>query len=339
MIYGLLLLGVVLLLLVLLPTLAPARLTPQDTRRTELQEERDALLGSLKELEQSGADTALLTREKVRLTGVLQGLDHLPPAQSAARRERPALPLAAGALLGAVLLTGVGVYTVFPGWRYSALPPAEAAQLKNASSLPRLEARAEQSGQTSDYAALGDAAWDAQNYKLAAKAYTQVLLKDRGNAKAMRRTGFFLLQNKEMAQNGLLFIRESVKAAPKDPESQLLYGYALGVFGQYDEGLRVLQTYQALAPNSHEADDLIVEYQSRTGASIDGQLVFARNCAACHGPQGEGGAGPRLQASATVQNEQALRAIVLGGSKAMPAFPQLQGKQLDALVKYMQGWK
>lgn len=337
MIYLVLVLGTLLFVLLLLPTLAPARVTAQDTRRTELEEERDALLRSVRELEQAGAESGLLTREKVRLTAVLTELDHLPPAPPAL--ARPALPLAAGVLLGVALLAGVGVYTVFPKWRYAGLSANEAAQLQNASRLPALEARAERSGDVADYTALGDAAWDAKNYQLAAKAYAQVLLKDRANAKAMRRTGFFLLSDKKMAENGLIFIRESVNADPKAPEGQLLYGYALGLFGQYGEGLKVLKNYQALAPDSHEADDLIVEFQGRTGSAIDGGLVFAQNCAACHGSGGQGGTGPKLLGSAALKDDAALRQKILSGGVGMPAFPQLQGQQLDALVKYVQNFK
>lgn len=337
MTYFIMALGVLLLVLLLLPTLAAGQTTPEDTRRTELEEEQTQLLGNLKELEAAGADAGVMTREKVRLAQVLQELDHLP-APATTRAHRPALPTALALLLGVALITLGGVYTVFPQWRYSGLRQGEAAQLQNASRIPALQAKADKSGTTADFMTLGDTAWDAQNYQLAAKSYTQVLLKERTNAKALRRTGFYLLGTGEMARDGLSFIQRGVAADPKAPEGQLLYGYALGLFGQYQEGLKVLKNYQALAPDSHEADDLIVEFQQKTGTAISGKLVYAQNCAACHGAAGEGGKGPKLVGAPALKDEKALRNKILAGGMAMPAFPQLEGKQLDALIKELQGW-
>ena len=77
---------------------------------------------------------------------------------------------------------------------------------------------------------------------------------------------------------------------------------------------------------------------AKPGDTVDGKLVYAQNCAACHGTNGEGGKGRKLVGSAALQNEQALRGVILNGGTAMPGFPQLQGAQLDALVKFMQGW-
>lgn len=340
MIYVVLLLGLVLLALLLLPVFGPARLTSEDTRRTELEEEREQLLSNLRELSAAdqgadqGPNQGTVTREKVRLAQVLQELDQLP-APAPAQQGRPAWPPALLALGLAALVTLGGLYTVFPRWRYAGLPAAEAAQLKNATDLPGLERRASRSGTLADLNAWGDAAWQAQNYPAAARAYAQVLAQNRSDPKALRRVGYVLLKNPQMAQNGLAFIGRSVQNAPKDPEGQLLYGYALGMFGQYDEGLSVLKTYQALAPGAHDADDLILQFQQKTGAEVDGQLVYAQNCAACHGPQLEGARGPKLLGSAALHQPQALRSVVLRGAAGMPAFPQLQGEQLDALVAYL----
>ncbi len=99
----------------------------------------------------------------------------------------------------------------------------------------------------------------------------------------------------------------------------------------------MLANYRKLAPDSSEADDLIVEYQAKVGGTVDGQLVYAQNCAGCHGRQGEGGTGPKLVGSPALRNETALRQIVLQGATGMPAFPQLEGKQLDALVQTLKG--
>lgn len=340
MIYFILMAGTLLFVLLLWPMLGTARVTREDTRRLELEEEKEQLLLNVQELQTSGAESAVLTREKVRLTQVLQELDVLPPApvRDESGEGRPVLPLALVTLVLVGALTILGAFTLFPKWRYAGMPPGQASQIQNAVKIPALQAKAEKSGSVADSMALGDAAWDAQNYQLAAKSYTTVLMKERTNAKALRRTGFYLLQTQEMAKDGLGFIGRSVEADPKDPEGQLLYGYALGLFGQYREGLAALHKYQALAPDGREADDLIVEFQAKTGDTVDGKLVYAQNCAACHGAQGEGGKGRKLVGSAALQNEQALRGVILNGGTAMPGFPQLQGAQLDALVKFMQGW-
>lgn len=337
MIYFILMLGTLLFVLLLWPTLGPARITPADTRRLELEEEKEHLLENVQEMQAVGAEAGSLTREKVRLTQVLQELDTLPPAP--VREGRPALPVALIALAVVALFTLLGAFTFFPKWRYAGMPPGQAAQIQNATKLPGLQARAEKSGAVADNMALGDTAWDAQNYALAAKSYTNVLMKERSNAKALRRTGFYLLQSQQMARDGLGFIQRSVETDPKDPEGQLLYGYALGLFGQYKEGLAALEKYQALDPNGHQADDLMVEFQGKLGASVDGKLVYAQNCAACHGANGEGGKGRKLVGSTALRNEQALRGIILNGGTGMPAFPQLEGAQLQTLVKFLEGWK
>ena len=338
MIYLLLVLGTLAFALLLLPILAPARVTPQDTRRTELEEERELLLANLAELQAQGADAGTLTREKVRLTQVLHELDTLPPAPGPGA-ARPALPVAAATLLGVALLLGVGSFTFFPQWRDLGLSPAERTQLASASRLPALADRARTSRQTADYLAWGDAAWDARQYRQSTEAYTQVLLGERDNTRAMRRVGYFLLSDPKMAENGLSFIARAAQLDPQAPEGQLLYGYALGVFGQYPQALDVLANYRRLAPASREADDLIVEYQAKVGGAVDGQLVYAQNCAGCHGGKGEGGTGPKLVGSPALKSETALRQIVLKGATGMPAFPQLEGKQLDALVKTLQEQK
>lgn len=339
MIYVLLVLGTLAFVLLLLPVLAPARQDTGDTRRTELEEERELLLAGLGELgagEPGAADAGTLTREKVRLAQVLHELDHLPPAP-APGRARPALPWAVGTLLGVAALLLVGSLTFFPSWRAVGLSPNERTQLASAAKLPELERAATRSGAVTDYAAWGSAAWDAGQFQTAAKAYTQVLLKERDNPEALRRVGYFLLSDRNMAQDGLGFIARSVQADPQSPEGQLLYGYGLGLFGEYARGLEVLDTYKKLAPTATDADELIVEYQAKVGGAVDGRLVYAQNCAACHGPAGQGGTGPKIVGSPTLRSEAALRAIILGGAAGMPAFPQLEGKQLDALVKTLQG--
>lgn len=337
MIFLILVFGVLGLVFLLLPTLQTAKTQSTDTRRTELEEERELLLSNIAELQTSGQDQTSLTREKVRLNNVLHELDQLPPVQSV--KARPTQGVAISVLLGVVVVTVLGSFTFFKSWRYSGLSAQEQAKITNAIRLPGLEQKAMKSQAQADLMAWGDAAWSAQKYKLAARAYTLLLMQNRGEPKAMRRVGYVLLRDRKMAKNGLKFIQRSVVTAPKDPEGFLLYGYALGLFGQYDEALEMLKKHQSLAPESKEADGLIVEYQRQAGKKVSGQALYAQNCASCHGQAGEGGTAPKLVGAPALQNKTALENIILKGATGMPAFPQFKGQQLEALVKYMESWK
>ena len=60
-------------------------------------------------------------------------------------------------------------------------------------------------------------------------------------------------------------------------------------------------------------------------------------CATCHGPEGEGGVGPRLAGSATLTDPEALENVVRNGRGAMPAVgADWTSEQMDALADYLQ---
>lgn len=334
------LVGVVLLGWVLWPVLGTAgkevsAVLPEDVRRAELEEERDQLLGQLREAQDvSGSDDRASLRDKVRLAQILSELDTLPPAPHVVSRGQVSR-WAWGAAVASVLLVCVGSLTVFPQWRLAGLPAREARELSAVVRLPTLAARAQRTGTLSDAQRWGETAWDAGRYREAAQAYTQVLTLDKTNAQAMRRAGFYLIGVPEMAVNGFGLLARSAAAEPNNPEAQLLYGYGLGVAGQYEEGLKVLRRYQTLAPESHEADDLLLEYTAKTGKAADGALVYAQNCAGCHGANLEGAKALALLGSPALKNEAALRSIIVNGTTAMPAFGHLKGDSLDALVRFL----
>jgi cytochrome c oxidase subunit II len=76
--------------------------------------------------------------------------------------------------------------------------------------------------------------------------------------------------------------------------------------------------------------------QSAEGAEL-GAEMWAGVCAKCHGPDGEGGIGPRLAGSATLADADAIEAIVRNGRGEMPAVgADWTGEQLDALTTYLQ---
>lgn len=362
MIYLIFVLGMILIALLFWPFwFSTETQTPEDVRRSELEEEKTLLIRNLQELiqqnktvqdeaQQQQSNQADIMREKVRLAQVLQQLEQLgQPEQPPSSAKTPLvgddndkgsdkkqnLPATLFILLGIGGLLVVGTYTFLDDWRMSGLPKTEAAQLENAMRLPQLQKAAAKSKSQQDLLALGEAAWQAKKYQLAAQAYTTVLTQQRDHAEALRRTGFFLLQNKAMAANGLKFIARSVQLDPQDPEGPLMYGYALGMFGQFEAGLKQLRQHQKLAPDSKEADDLVIEFQQRSGQKVTGALVYSQNCAACHGKNGEGGTAQKILGSAALHNNEALTNLILNGTMSMPAFPQLKGQQLSALLEHL----
>lgn len=77
--------------------------------------------------------------------------------------------------------------------------------------------------------------------------------------------------------------------------------------------------------------------QAQTGASL-----YAHNCAACHGSQGNGGVGvplalPDFQSS--VSDDFLARTIRHGRpGRVMPAFKNLSDQDIDLLVKHLRSW-
>lgn len=77
------------------------------------------------------------------------------------------------------------------------------------------------------------------------------------------------------------------------------------------------------------------------GGEVDGAIVYADRCAACHGSAGEGGVGPTLAGGAVVEAfpdvaDQIL--VVTGGRGGMPDFgTTLSAEEIEAVVLYTRG--
>jgi mono/diheme cytochrome c family protein len=80
----------------------------------------------------------------------------------------------------------------------------------------------------------------------------------------------------------------------------------------------------------------------RLAKVADGEALFARHCATCHGTEGSGGVALRLNQSdllANADNSFLLQTLQTGRSEAvMPDWQNLQLQELYALVKYMRSW-
>ncbi|MDT3705829.1 MAG: c-type cytochrome [Thiobacillus sp.] len=74
----------------------------------------------------------------------------------------------------------------------------------------------------------------------------------------------------------------------------------------------------------------------------DGAQLYGRNCAACHGENGNGGIGvplalPSFQAG--ISDDYLRKTIHLGRpGRVMPAFPALEDAEVDAIVRYVRSW-
>src|SRR5574340_1499825 len=77
-------------------------------------------------------------------------------------------------------------------------------------------------------------------------------------------------------------------------------------------------------------------------AAPDGAQLYGRNCAACHGENGNGGIGvplalPSFQAG--ISDDYLRKTIHLGRpGRVMPAFSALEEDEIDAIVHYVRSW-
>lgn len=87
---------------------------------------------------------------------------------------------------------------------------------------------------------------------------------------------------------------------------------------------------------------LLLAAAGSAAAAPDGALLYARNCAACHGASGRGGVGVPLALPdflATVTDEYLYRTIRLGRpGRVMPAFPKLSNAEVAAIVRHIRRW-
>lgn len=83
--------------------------------------------------------------------------------------------------------------------------------------------------------------------------------------------------------------------------------------------------------------------QEPAGNAAYGEALFAGKCMPCHGPNGEGGIGVRLNSPniiPIVSDQFLYRTITRGRtSTAMPAWPQLNAEQVAGLIAFMRSWQ
>ncbi len=77
--------------------------------------------------------------------------------------------------------------------------------------------------------------------------------------------------------------------------------------------------------------------EQTAGTSELGAETWEGVCAKCHGPEGEGGIGPRIAGSIVLADPEAVEEIVENGRRTMPAVGSgWTDEQIDALTAYLQ---
>lgn len=199
--------------------------------------------------------------------------------------------------------------------------------------------------------ALADAFWRGGDRENAVGIYFNILTgSNPTNAVALARTGEAMLVAGS-PQDAVALLERAADAAGSlealEPDSVLALGNArftmtlyeqaavayaafIGMVGEAEAGNApaLLESARALAaglPDPNEAQ-----------GQVSGQLVFAANCAVCHGPSAQGGSGPALVGNARAANVANVRDAVTFGRGLMPGFmAQLSEAELESVITYV----
>ena len=316
---------------------------PLDTKRLELEEERDLLVERILELDQDLASGLITEKDHRRLrlryrtqtAQLLEEIADLPPPPPVRLRRFGHLagPLAA---LAVAAVIAAGAFSFFPAWQQDGLSTSLLGELRSALTLKSLAAAAKAHPSVQSELAWGNTAFSGKHFGQAAAAYSQVLRRDPKQPVALRRLGLLLLGSKFSTQ-GEEFIAASVKLDPKAPEGYLFLGDALSQQGHPEQALRALRHYRHLRPASQTAAELIAGLHAHLAGTVDGFTAYTQSCQSCHGIAGQGGSAPALIGSALLRQASLFRQVVRGGAAGMPAFSahQLPSAQLSALLAYL----
>lgn len=102
----------------------------------------------------------------------------------------------------------------------------------------------------------------------------------------------------------------------------------------------LIAAYGLAEMSKKQKSETPVVTNQQQGISDDGQLVYAGNCAKCHGDDGKAGVMGASDLSATTLDANAKLEIVKNGKGAMPAFAgQLSDEQIGEVVGYIETLK
>jgi mono/diheme cytochrome c family protein len=340
------------------------------SERVELEDELNAIYAQVRELEKTHADgeldaadyERLRLKDETRAAKLLEKIEGLPQAEvSPAPPKR--LNLVGGAALFAATALVLGGFSAFavPNLERWALRPGERDLFDNQKELLELAKRLNEAQSGSQPTALrdllryGDVAWELDRFDDAAKGYGAALrqLTDQNQGKqqaklepahvhALSRYGQILFFGGENDQ-ALELLRTAAKF--NNAEAYLTIGNILFSAKNDPQGaIEAWQTFQKVNTNKDlgvRIPDLIAAARTRIRGTDPGAQVFAKSCAGCHGAEAQGLVGPNLRTSDNARSADFVRQQLVNGSKnrKMPAFKSIQGKELENLIKYVNGLK
>ncbi len=373
------LLGIVALALAafaLLPLRGSAVQIQIKTKKDELEDELNTLYAQIRELERQLDNQEIKPedyqrfrlRDETRAAKLLEIIEKMPieaPKIQTRANLRGGISIFA---ITAVILGGLSAFAV-PNLEKLALRAGERELFENqkellviAQELNQLS-KLEQAKPEADRKDLpleklmkyGDVAWELERFADAEKGYgaalsifTNAAKKDpttkptSENIKALSRYGQILFFNGDNDQ-ALTLLETAAKLG--NAEAWLTIGNIRfsskndpkGAIAAWEQFQRV-NTDKAFGAR---VPDLIAAARTRLKATDPGATLFAQSCAGCHGAQAQGLVGPNLRTSSNAKIPAFIKNQLANGSKnkEMPAFKNIQGQDLDNIIKFVTGLK
>lgn len=238
---------------------------------------------------------------------------------------------------------------------FLALAPAEpdpsvTARLALLQQAVELDAAITADPSVANVLALGDLYWQAGDSQRAVSLYFRILTDlDPNQPVALARTGEAMLAAGSPQDAAALLERAAAAAggtSELEPASLLALGNARLQQEAYEDAAASYRDYLGLYPDPTGEVTRLLESATALAAgesdphgadaAVRGQLVFAANCALCHGPGGGGGMGAVLAGSPRAANVANVRDAVTFGRGAMPGFVgTLSEDELEAVISYV----
>ena len=250
--------------------------------------------------------------------------------------------------------------------------PQVTARLELVDTLQPLAERVESEPNKENLLAMAEALWQADERQRAVEVYFRILTQlDPNDPTALGRTGQLMFVSGRN-EDAILLMERAADSEEVDPQTLLFLGNAYFSAERYRDAIDAWQRHVAIVGEEQagRVPALIEDARARlaggTGAAtesagaaegasrVDGETpegdaaasaaaaapagatVFARNCAGCHGPNGEGGAGPRLLGNPRAADRRNVRSAVEFGRGMMPGFGAiLSDAQLEAVVTFV----